>query len=61
VSAADLLPAVRDLYGRQPEYRDLAPWELAQVLCSLNNTGSLEDEGEIQAAADVARQDWPEW
>jgi hypothetical protein len=59
--SAHLLPAVRDLYGRHPEYRDLAPWELAQVLWSLNYTNDLESEGEIAGAADVARQDWPEW
>jgi hypothetical protein len=61
VNAGDLLPAVRNLYGRYPEYRDLAPWELAQVLWSLNYTEDLEEEGEIAPAADVARQDWPEW
>jgi hypothetical protein len=61
VNAGDLLPAIRDLYGRHPEYRDLAPWELAQVLWSLNYTNALESEGEIGAAVEVARQDWPEW
>jgi hypothetical protein len=59
--SAHLLPAIRDLYGRHPEYRDLAPWELAQVLWSLNYTEDLEDEGEIATAADVARQEWPGW
>jgi hypothetical protein len=57
----DLLPAVRDLYSRHPEYRCLQPWELAQVLWSLNYTEDLEEEGDLAAAADVARQDAPEW
>jgi hypothetical protein len=48
-------------YGRHPEYRDHSPWELAQVLWSLNYTNDLESEGEIGAAVEVARQDWPEW
>jgi hypothetical protein len=61
MSAWELLPAIRDLYSRHPEYRDLAPWELTQVLWSLRYTEDLEDEGEIAAASDVARQDWPEW
>jgi hypothetical protein len=56
-----LLPAVRDLYSRRAECRHLEPWELAQVLWSLGYSEDLEDEGEIAAAADVARQDWPEW
>jgi hypothetical protein len=56
-----LLAAVRDLYGRHPEYSDLAAWELAQFLWSLNYTEDLEDEWAIAAAVDVARQDWPEW
>jgi hypothetical protein len=59
--SARLLPAVRDLYSRHPEYLHHEPWELAQVLWSLKYTEDLEDEGEIAAAADVARQDWPEW
>jgi len=61
MNAHDLLPAVRDLYSRHPEYRHHAPWELAQVLWSLNYTEDLADEWEIAAASDVARQDYPEW
>jgi hypothetical protein len=61
MNAAQLLPAVRDLYSRHPEYRRHEPWELAQVLWSLNYTDELADEGEIGAAAEVARQDYPEW
>jgi hypothetical protein len=61
MNATQLLPLLRDLYSRNPEYRHLLPWELAQVLWSLGYTEDLENEGEIAAAADVARQDWPEW
>jgi hypothetical protein len=61
MSAWELLPAIRDLYSRHPEYRHHAPWELQHVLWSLNYTDELADEGEIAAASDVARQDWPEW
>jgi hypothetical protein len=56
-----LLPAIRDLYSRNPEYRYLEPWERQHVLWSLGYTEDLADEGEIAAAAEVARQDWPEW
>jgi hypothetical protein len=61
MSAGDLLPAVRELYSRLPEARCLQPWELQQILWSLNYTEDLEDEGAIAAASDVARQDYPEW
>jgi hypothetical protein len=40
VSAAQLLPAVRDLYSRLPEMYHLEPWELQHVLFSL---GYVED------------------
>jgi hypothetical protein len=61
LNAVQLLPAVRDLYSRHPEYRHHEPWELAQVLWSLKYTEDLEDEHEIAAASSVARQDAPEW
>jgi hypothetical protein len=56
-----LLPALRDLYSRNPEYRCLEPWEQQHVLWSLGYVEDLADESEISAAAEVARQDWPEW
>ena len=59
--SAHILPAIRDLYSRHPEYRYLEPWELQHVLWSLGYVENLADEGEIAAAADVASQDWPEW
>jgi hypothetical protein len=61
MNTVELLPAIRELYSRHPEYRHLQAWELQHVLWSLHYTEDLEDEGEIAAAADVARQDWPEW
>jgi hypothetical protein len=61
MTAVQLLPAIRDLYSRHPEYRSHEPWELSQVLWSLNYTEDLADEHEIAAAAEVARQDYPEW
>jgi hypothetical protein len=61
MNAVAILPLLRDLYSRHPEYRCLEPWELAQVLWSLHYTEDLADDGEIESASDVARQDWPEW
>jgi hypothetical protein len=61
VNSAQLLPAIRDLYSRQPEYRHLQPWELQWILYALNYTDELENEGEIAAAVEVARQAWTQW
>ena len=61
VNALQLLPLLRDLYSRHPEMRTLESWHLAWVLFALRYTDELEDEGEISAAAEVARLDWPEW
>jgi hypothetical protein len=47
MSAAQLLPAVRDLYSRVSETYHLEPWELQHVLFSLGYTDDLADEGEI--------------
>jgi hypothetical protein len=32
VNAVELLPAIRDIYSRHPEFRCLAAWELQHVL-----------------------------
>jgi hypothetical protein len=61
VNAAQLLPALRDLYSRLPETYHLQPWELVHVLYSLGYTDDLADEAEIAAAVEVARGDWPQW
>jgi hypothetical protein len=58
VNAAELLPLLRELFSRNPEYRDLEPWHLAWGLFALGYAATLEDEGEIAAAAEVARTDW---
>ena len=59
--AAQLLPAIRDLYGRLPETYHLQPWELQHVLFSLGYVDDLADEAEIDAAVEVARGDCPQW
>jgi hypothetical protein len=61
VGSAEFLLAIRDLYSRHPEYFHHEPWELQWLLYALNYTDELEDEGEITAAAEVARTDWPQW
>jgi len=61
VNSAQLIPAIRDLYSRLPEYWHLQPWELQWVLYALGYTDELEDEGEIAAAVEVARGDYPRW
>ena len=61
MSAWELLPLVRELLSRNPEDRYREAWELQWLLFSLNYTNALEDEGELAAAAEAARQDYPEW
>jgi hypothetical protein len=58
VDAAELLTAVRDLFSRHPEMLTLEPWEMQSALFVLGYADELEDEGEIAAAAEVARTDW---
>ena len=61
MNSAQLLPAIRDLYSRNPEYWHLQPWELQWILYALNYSDELEDEAEIAAAAKVARGNYPQW
>jgi hypothetical protein len=61
MNAVALLPALRDLYSKHPEFRCLQPYELQTVLFMLRYTDELESEDAIAAAMDVARMDWPEW
>jgi hypothetical protein len=61
MNSAQLLPAIRELYSRHPEYFHHEPWELQHVLYSLNYTDDLADEAAIATAVEVARQDWPQW
>jgi hypothetical protein len=58
---AQILPSISDLYRRLPETYHLQPWELQWMLYALNYTNELEDEEEIAAAVEVARQDGPQW
>jgi hypothetical protein len=58
VTSAELLPLLRDLFSKHPEMLTLEPWHLAWVLFALGYSDVLEDEGEIAAAAEVARTDW---
>ena len=61
MNPAQLLPAIRELDSRRPEYLHREPWELVHVLYSLNYTDDLADEAEIVAAVEVARGDYPQW
>jgi hypothetical protein len=61
VNSAQLLLAIRELCSRRPEYWRHEPWELQHVLFALGYVDDLADEGEIDAAVDVARQDYPQW
>jgi hypothetical protein len=61
MNSAQLLPAIRDLYSRNPEYWHLQPWELQWLLYALNYTNELENEGEIAAAVEGARGANPQW
>jgi hypothetical protein len=54
----DILPLVRDLYSKHPEYRYHEAWELQHILFSLRYTNELLDEGAIAAAIEVARTDY---
>jgi hypothetical protein len=56
-----LLPAIRDLYSRHPEYWHHESWELVHVLFTLGYVDDLPDEAEIAAAVEVARGDYPQW
>ena len=55
--AAQLLPIVRQLFSERPEYADHEGWELVHVLYLLGFVDELLDEGELDAALQVARTD----
>jgi hypothetical protein len=61
MNAGELAPLIRDLYSRHPEMRHLEAWELQSALFVLGYADELLDEWEIAAAAEVAREDCPEW
>ena len=60
MNAVQLLPLIRELFSRNPEYRDHEPWELQHVLWSLGYIDELADEGEVEGAVAklVAHGDW---
>ena len=60
MNSVDLLPHVREIYSRLPDTFHLVAWEMQSLLFSLGYTDELEDEGEITAAIEVARDDWPQ-
>ena len=57
MTSAELLPLIRELFSRCPEYRYHEPWELQHVLWSLGYTADLADEGAIEDAVEVALGD----
>jgi hypothetical protein len=60
VNSTHLLPAIRELDSRRPEYFHHEPWELVHLLFSLGYVDGLADEGEIAPAVAVARGDYPQ-
>jgi hypothetical protein len=61
MNTVELVATLRDLHRRRPGTRHLQPWELQWILYALNYTDELENEGEIAAAVEVARQAWTQW
>ena len=57
MNSAQLLPAVRELDSRRPEYLYHEPWELQWMLYAVNYTDELEDEEEIAAAEELDLDD----
>ena len=53
----DLLPAVREVFSRNPEMRSLEAWEMQSALFVLGYTDGLASEAQIAAAIEVARTD----
>ena len=54
----DLLPTIRELFSRFPEYRHHQSWELQWLLFALGYTGNLASEAEIERAVEVAQGDF---
>ena len=51
MNAAQILPALRDLYSRLPETYHLEPWELQHMLYSLGYVDDLADEAIFASSA----------
>jgi hypothetical protein len=58
MTAPELLPLIRELFSRCPEYRANEPWELQSLLWSLGYADELEGEAEIEDALEVVLGDW---
>jgi hypothetical protein len=57
MNATQLLPAIRDLYSKRPEYSHHEPWEHAHILFSLGYVEDLAGERRsLQLAAVVRAQ-----
>jgi hypothetical protein len=54
----DILPMLRELFSKHPEYRYHEARELQHVLRSMGHTDGLAPEAEIAAATEVARSDY---
>ena len=50
MNADQLLPLIRDLFSRHPEFVHHEAWEIQWLLFALNYSDELEDEAEIAAA-----------
>jgi hypothetical protein len=57
VSAWELLPLLRELFSRNPEYTNREAWELQWILFSLCYVDVLVPEHVIEAARPVALTD----
>jgi hypothetical protein len=57
-TSENLLPMLREMFSRFPEYRHHQGWELQWLLFALGYTEELEDEHEIASAATIARRDF---
>jgi hypothetical protein len=57
-TAVELLPVVRQLLSKHPEYARHEAWELVHLLYSLGFVDELLDEAELDAALQLARTDW---
>jgi hypothetical protein len=58
VTTWELLPHLRDLFSRFPEFRHHASWELQRLLFALGYSDELECEHEIDLARALALTDW---
>ncbi len=55
MTSAEIVPLLRELFSRNPEYLHHEPWELQWILYALNYTDKLEDEGEKAGAVEALR------